>query len=53
MMFAQLVQRGETQEEPTYPILDHDALVRRHFTAALAAGHYRGLEPRPWRDQVW
>ena len=29
------------------------AFMGFRFTAALAAGHYRGLEPRPWRDQVW
>jgi hypothetical protein len=23
------------------------------FTASLAAGHYRTMEPRPWREQVW
>ena len=23
------------------------------FTAALAAGHYRSVRPRPWREQVW
>jgi hypothetical protein len=23
------------------------------FTAGLAAGRYRTVEPRPWREQVW
>jgi hypothetical protein len=23
------------------------------FAAGLAAGHYRHVEPRPWREQVW
>lgn len=29
------------------------AFMGLRFTAALAAGHYRVLEPRPWREQVW
>lgn len=36
-MSAELTHAVSSREEPTYPILDHDALVRRHFTAALAA----------------
>ena len=29
------------------------AFMGFRFTAALAAGHYRMLQPRPWREQVW
>lgn len=29
------------------------AFMGLRFTAALAAGHYRTLQPRPWREQVW
>lgn len=29
------------------------AFMGFRFTAALAAGRYRAIEPRPWREQVW
>ena len=29
------------------------AFMGFRFMAELAAGHYRTLEPRPWREQVW
>ena len=29
------------------------AFMGFRFMAALAAGHYRTVEPRPWREQVW
>ena len=29
------------------------AFFALRFTAELAAGHYRHIEPRPWREQVW
>lgn len=29
------------------------AFMGLRFTAALAAGHYRAVEARPWREQLW
>ena len=29
------------------------AFMALRFAAALYAGHYRNLQPLPWKDQVW